>query len=316
MVTFGYSLSSEELGGRDLVRFAAMAEEAGFTHAWISDHYHPWVSAQGQSPFVWCVLGGIAQATQLRIGTGVTCPTIRIHPAIIAQAAATAAEMLEGRFFLGVGTGENLNEHVLGDPWPHPELRLEMLEEAVEIIRALWTGENITRRGRHYQLEDARLYTLPPTPPPIMISAFGPKAVALAARIGDGYVGVAPDAELVEAFRRQAGEDKPRLGGLKVCWGPNEDEAAKLAYRLWPNMGLPGQLAQELRTVAQFEQAVGLVTMEHVPGPIPVGPDPQRHIDYLRTYIDAGYDEIYIHQIGPDQQGFLRFYTEEVLPLV
>jgi G6PDH family F420-dependent oxidoreductase len=317
MVEFGYSLSSEEHGPRDLVRFAGMAEEAGFTTAWVSDHYHPWVHEQGQSPFVWCVLGGIAQVTErMRVGTGVTCPTIRTHPAIIAQAAATAAEMLEGRFFFGVGSGENLNEHVLGDPWPEPDVRLEMLEEAVAIIRKLWAGDNVSYRGRYYRVEDARLYTLPAALPPIMVSAFGPKAVTVAARIGDGYVGTSPDPELVQEFRRQGGQGKPCLGGLKVCWGPDEHEAAKLTHRLWPNMGLPGQLSQELRTVAHFEQAVELVTMEHVPGPVPVGPDPERHVASLRQYLDAGYDQLYIHQIGPNQEGFLRFYSNEVLPQI
>src|SRR6186997_734236 len=154
MTEIGYFLSSEEHGPRDLVRFAKMAEYAGLRAAWISDHYHPWVDRQGQSPFVWSVIGGIAQTTQqLRLGTGVTCPTMRIHPAIIAQAAATAAAMMPGRFFLGVGTGENLNEHILGDHWPPHDLRLAMLEEAVDVIRLLWQGGTQTHRGCHYVVE-------------------------------------------------------------------------------------------------------------------------------------------------------------------
>lgn len=315
MVRFGYALSCEEHGPSELVRFAAMAEQAGFTDAWISDHYHPWISEQGNSPFVWSVLGGIAEACpRLRVGTAVTCPTIRIHPAIVAQAAATAAVMLAGRFFVGVGTGEALNEHVLGDPWPEIDVRLEMLEEAVEVMRKLWTGEAVSHRGRYYRVEDARLFTVPPDPPPVYVSAFGPKAVEVAARIGDGYVGTSPSTDLVGRYSSQAG-DMPRLGGPKVCWAEDEAEAARLVHRLWPNTGLPGQLAQDLRKVAHFEQAVELVTEQHVPGDtIPVGPDPGRHVQSLQQYIDAGYTEIYVHQIGPDQQGFLRFYRDEVLP--
>ena len=168
----GYALSSEEHAPADLVRYARLAEERGFTYALISDHFHPWTDRQGQSPFVWSVIGAIAEATErLRLGTGVTCPTIRIHPAIIAQAAATAAALMPGRFFLGVGTGENLNEHILGDRWPEGRVRLEMLEEAIEVIRLLWQGGYQSHHGTHYTVEQARLYTLPDEPPPIMVAA-------------------------------------------------------------------------------------------------------------------------------------------------
>src|ERR687883_157173 len=192
MVELGYALSSEEHTPNDLVRYARRAEEVGFAFALISDHYHPWLDQQGQSPFVWSVVGAIAHATQrLRLGTGVTCPTMRIHPAIVAQAAATAAAMMPGRFFLGVGTGENLNEHILGDRWPEADVRREMLEEAVEVIRLLWQGGQRSHHGRHYTVENARVYTLPETPPPIIVAASGPKAAELAGRIGDGFWGVA-----------------------------------------------------------------------------------------------------------------------------
>src|ERR671910_2280012 len=187
MTEFGYALSSEEHGPTVLVEYAERAEEAGFEFAMISDHFHPWTDAQGQSPFVWSMIGAIAQVCDLPVTTAVTCPTVRTHPAIVAQAAATVAVLLgEGRFTLGVGTGEALNEHVLGDRWPHTELRLEMLEEAVEVIRALWTGEVVSREGRHYTVDTARIYTLPDQPPPIFMSAFGPKALDVACRIADG----------------------------------------------------------------------------------------------------------------------------------
>jgi G6PDH family F420-dependent oxidoreductase len=316
MIDVGYVLSSEDHGPRDLVRQAALAEEHGFTRAWISDHYHPWVDAQGHSPFVWSVLGGIAAATErLELGTGVTCPTVRIHPAILAQATATTSLLFEGRFWFGVGSGEALNEHILGDKWPEAPVRLAMLEEAVEVIRALWTGEEVSHRGPHYTVENARLYDAPTAPIPVYVSAFGPKAIELAARIGDGYVGTSPDPELVGAFARQA-PGKPKVAGAKCCWHPDAAEARRLAHRLWPNMGLPGELAQELPTPRHFEQAAQLVTEEMVAGPIPTGPDPRPYADAVRQFADARYDVVYVHDIGEDQAGFLRFWRDEVRPLL
>ena len=316
MVEIGYVMSSEDHGPRDLVRQAALAEEHGFTRAWISDHFHPWVDAQGHSPFVWAVLGGVAAATRrLEVGTGVTCPTVRIHPAVVAQAAATTSLLFDGRFWLGVGSGEALNEHVLGDKWPEAPVRLEMLEEAVEVMRALWTGEEVSHRGRHYTVENARLYDPPSGDIPVYVSAFGPKAIELAARIGDGYVGTAPDADLVGDFAAQA-PGKPKLAGAKCCWHPDDAEARRLVHRLWPNMGLPGELAQELPTPRHFEQAAQLVTEEMVAGPIPTGPDPRPYVDFVRAYADAGYDTVYFHNVGEDQEGFLRFWVNEVRPLL
>ena len=314
MVEIGYALSSEDHGPRDLVRFAAAAEDAGFTRAWISDHYHPWTSQQGSSPFVWSVLGGIASTTRLRVGTSVTCPTMRIHPAIIAQAAATAAAMFEGRFFLGVGSGENLNEHILGDRWPAAGVRLEMLEEAVEVLRLLWQGGQQEHYGKHYTVENAQLFTLPDEPPPVYVSAFGPKAMALAARIGDGYIGTTPDADLVGQFAREAGPDKPKLAGGKCCWHADEATARKMVHELWPNTGLPGELSQELPTPAHFEQAASIVTEDMVADSIPTGPDPEQYVASIQQYADAGYDEVYLHNIGEDQEGFLRFFRTEVIP--
>ncbi|HWH32329.1 MAG TPA: TIGR03557 family F420-dependent LLM class oxidoreductase [Egibacteraceae bacterium] len=315
MVEVGYTLSSEDHGPRDLVRFAGLAEEHGFTRAWISDHFHPWVDAQGHSPFVWAVLGGVAATTGLEVGTGVTCPTVRIHPAVVAQAVATTSLLFDGRFWFGVGSGEALNEHILGGRWPEAEVRLEMLEEAVQVMRRLWTGEVVSHHGRHYTVENARLYDAPERRVPVYVSAFGPKAMELAGRIGDGYVGTSPDAELVRRFARQA-PGKPKVAGAKCCWHADEAEARRLAHRLWPNMGLPGELAQELPTPQHFMQAARLVTEEMVAGPIPTGPDPRPYVDLVRAYADAGYDVVYLHNIGEDQEGFLRFWTGEVRPLL
>ena len=216
MTTFGYWLSSEEHPPLDLVRNARRAEEAGFEFAMISDHYHPWIDAQGHSPFVWSVIGGIAAATErLRVGTGVTCPLIRIHPAIVAQAAATCAALLPGRFFLGVGTGENLNEHVTGARWPAPDERIEMLEEAIDVIRLLWDGDEETHRGEHYTVDHARLYTLPEEPIPIVVAAGQPNAAELAGSRGDGLITTSPDEEIVSAYR-EGGGDGPRYGQVRL----------------------------------------------------------------------------------------------------
>ncbi|HZY57645.1 MAG TPA: LLM class F420-dependent oxidoreductase [Rubrobacteraceae bacterium] len=314
MTKIGYFLSCEEFGPLDLLDQARMAEEAGFEALWIADHYHPWNEEQGQSPFVWSVIGGLSQVTSLPVTTGVTCPTIRIHPAIIAQAAATSAVMLEDRFALGVGSGENLNEHILGDRWPPTDVRLEMLEEAIEVMRLLWEGGFKDHHGKHYTVENARIYTLPEKPPKVLVSGFGPKAIRLAGRVGDGYCGVSPDAELVSLFRSSGGGDKPAQAGMKVCWGEDEAEACKTAHRLWANDLLPGELGQELPVPAHYEQAVSLVTEEMVAEDFPCGPDPERHLEAIREYIDAGYDEVYVLQIGPEQEGFFRFYEKEILP--
>jgi G6PDH family F420-dependent oxidoreductase len=310
----GYALSSEEHTPNALVHHARLAEQAGFTFALISDHFHPWVDAQGHSPFVWSVLGAIAHATErLELGTGVTCPTTRIHPAIIAHAAATVAAMMPGRFFLGVGTGENLNEHVLGHRWPPHDLRVEMLEEAVHVIRQLWQGGSQSHHGKHYTVENARLYTLPEELPRIVVAASGPQAAEAAGRFGDGLCSTAPKAEIIKAFTGAGGKG-PRYGQMTVCWAASEAEAQRTALKIWPNAALGGELSQELPTPAHFEQATGKATEEQIAEEVICGPDPQRHITSIRTYIDAGFDHVYIHQIGPDQAGFINFYEREILP--
>jgi G6PDH family F420-dependent oxidoreductase len=311
----GYFLSCEEFVPSDLVAQARAAEEAGFHGLWISDHFHPWNDEQGNSPFVWSVIGALAQVTsKMPVTTAVTCPTIRIHPAVIAQATATSAAMLPGRFNFGVGSGEALNEQVLGDDWPEANVRLDMLEEAIEVIRRLWTGEVINHRGEHYRVRHARIYTRPPEPPPILVSGFGPKAVDLAARIGDGYCITGPDTELISRFRENGGEGKPVHAGTKVCYGPDEAEARRTAYRLWPNEGLPGELAQILPTPEHFEQASTLVTEEMVGESVPCGPDLDRHIETIQEHADAGVDELYIQQIGGGQDEFFAAYARDVLP--
>jgi G6PDH family F420-dependent oxidoreductase len=313
MASFGYFLSSEELGPKDEVRWAQRAEEAGFDRVWISDHYHPWNDAQGQSPFVWAVIGGIAATTGLHVTTAVTCPTIRTHPAVIAQAAATCSLLLDGRFALGVGSGEFLNEHILGDHWPPTDLRLEMLGEAIQVMRALWTGDWVTHYGEHYVVEDARIYSCPPEPVPVYISGFGPKSIALAAEIGDGYVNTAPEGEMIQQYRDKGGKG-PTQAGVKVCWAEDEQAAVKTAHRLWANSGVPGEASQELRMPQHFEQVSQLVTEDMTKESVACGPDPERHMAAITPYLEAGYDEVFVSQMGEEQEGFFRFWETELQP--
>jgi coenzyme F420-dependent glucose-6-phosphate dehydrogenase len=311
---YGYALSSEEHPPSDLVRNAKAAEDAGFTFALVSDHYHPWVDAQGHSPFVWSTIGAVAQATdRLVLGTGVTCPMIRIHPAIIAHAAATSAALMPGRFFLGVGSGENLNEHVLGDKWPAADERLEMFEEAIEVIRLLWEGGFQSFRGDFYDVEQARIYTLPDEPPPLAIAASKPLAAELAGRLGDAFIGVAPDAEVVDKFDEAGGSGKPKYGQITACWAESEEAGRKTIAEVWPNAGLKGDLSQELATPVLFEQACELVREEDLES-LPAGPDPEPYIEAAREYEQAGFTHIYFHQIGRDQEGFFRFWRERLQP--
>jgi G6PDH family F420-dependent oxidoreductase len=312
-VRLGYFLSCEEFGPDELVRQAEKAQAAGFESLWISDHFHPWNDAQGNSPFVWAVIGAVSRATDLPVMTAVTCPTIRIHPVLVAQAAATAGVLVKGGFRLGVGSGEALNEHVTGSRWPATDVRLEMLEEAVEVIRELFTGETVTRRGTHYTVDDARLYTLPEQPVPISVSGFGPKAIELAARIGDGFVTVAPNADQVKQYR-DAGGRGPADAGTKFCWAPTEEQGVKTAHRLWSNEGLPGELAQVLPSPKHFEQATQLVTEEMTASSTPCGPDVGPYLDTLQQFADAGVDSLHVQQIGPDQDEFFRFWTEQLRP--
>lgn len=311
-IEVGYALSSEEHAPRDLVRNAARAEELGFSFVSISDHFHPWVERQGHSPFVWSVLGGIAHATErIRVGTGVTCPIIRTHPGIIAQAAATTAAMMPGRFFLGLGSGEALNEHIFGDRWPPADVRIAMLDEAIEVIRLLWQGGNHDHHGRYYILENARLFTLPDELPPIVVAGGGTKAAELAARAGDGYWNTGPDGDLIDTYR-SAGGAGPRYGQVTICWGEDEAAARKVALEQWPNTAVPGQLTQDLPTPFHFEQATKLVREQDIAGSLPCGPDPVPVIEKVRAFAEAGFSHIYFHQIGPDQDGFFLFYEREL----
>jgi len=314
MVQLGYTLSSEEFGPQALADHARRAEDAGFAFASISDHFHPWLDSQGHSPFVWATLGAISQTTsELLIGTGVTCPIIRTHPAIIAQAAATVADLLPGRFYLGVGTGEALNEHITGQQWPPLSIRQDMLAEAVDLIRTLWGGTYVTEHGRFFKVENARIYTVPDTLPPIHVAASGTDSAVLAARIGDGLISTSPDAGVVDAFTTNGGSS-PIIGQLTVCWGSDAEKQAEVARTYWANSAIPGQLGQELAIPQYFEQAAGLVTADKIAESIVCGPDTEAFHQRIQEYTDAGFTHVYLHQVGPDQDGFIDFARTHLLP--
>lgn len=311
----GYWLSSEEHPARRLVDLAVEAEASGFATAMISDHFHPWVGAQGESPFVWGVLGAIARATErLEVGTGVTAPIQRIHPTIVAQAAATATALMPGRFFLGLGSGERLNEHITGAHWPPAGVRRSMLEEAVGIIRALLAGGNVNHRGEHFTVEHAQLFSIPDEPPPLFVAASGKRSAALAGRVADGLIGVEPSPEVVDAFEANGGAGKHRVGQVHVCVDDDEAAARRTAHRVWPNGALTGTVLAELPRPAEFEQLADLVTEDQVAANVICGTDVDRHLEAIAAFAAAGFDRVYVHQIGGDQTRFFRFYRDEIVP--
>lgn len=315
MAGYGLTLSSEEHPAKHLVAVAAAAEEAGFDFVSISDHFHPWISEQGHSPFVWSTLGAIAQATQdIAVGVGVSCPILRIHPAISAHAAATTSQLLGDRFTWGVGTGEALNEHVMGDRWPPADTRLEMLEEAIELIHRLWEGESVTHRGRYFTVEDARIFDAPDPVPPIVVSAFGEQSARLAARLGDGLWTTGLRSDVIETYR-SAGGKGPVWSQLSLCWDEDREKALDRAHRIWPNTALPGQLAQDLPTVKHFEQATALITRTDIENSgLPLGPEPGPILESMSAAVEAGIHHIYLHQIGDPLQGFIEFWSAELRP--
>ncbi|MFA5505067.1 MAG: TIGR03557 family F420-dependent LLM class oxidoreductase [Vulcanimicrobiota bacterium] len=315
MIRPGYSLICEEHPPERLLENARKAEEAGFLTISVSDHFHPWISQQGESPFVWNILGALSQVTsQVEIGTAVTCPIMRYHPAVVAQAAATSARMLEGRFHFGVGSGEALNESIVGQHWPETEVRLEMLAEAVEVIRKLWTGRKVSHRGKHYRVENATLFTLPESLPKIVVAASGKKAARLAGQIGDGFWGLAPDRELLQTFETAGGQGKPKYGQFHVCVAKTEEEARRLVHKQWPNGGLAGEINFVLPTPAHFEQACEMVTEEMATENIVCSARAEDHVKMIKKYADAGYTHVNVHQIGHHHQRFFELYQKEVLP--
>jgi coenzyme F420-dependent glucose-6-phosphate dehydrogenase len=316
MVQIGYTLSSEEFRPMELVEQAVKAEELGFAFSSISDHFHPWMDSQGHSPFAWSVLGGIAaRTTRIPIMTGVTALSWRYHPAILAQAVATIADMMPGRFNFGVGTGEALNEHIVGATWPPVNIRQEMMVESLEIMRSLWEGGYTTVQGQYFEVHNAKLYTLPQQLPPVIIAASGPESAEIAAEFGDALCSTSPDKEVVDAFNAAGGSDKPKYGQITVQYSEDEEKSAETALEYWGYTVLGGQASQELALPKHYQEAIeGLATPEIIKKSVVCGPDPQNYHEKVKEYVDAGFTHVYFHQVGPDQDSFFEFAKTDILP--
>jgi G6PDH family F420-dependent oxidoreductase len=313
MVAIGYTMMCEQRSPKDLVADVVRAEAAGFDFAVISDHYHPWVEAQGHSGYAWSILGAAAQATE-RIGlmTYVTTPIIRYHPAVVAQKAATVAILSDGRFRLGLGAGEQLNEHVVGRGFPTVDLRHEMLAEAVEIIRKLWAGGYVTHRGKHYNVESAKLFDRPETPPAIGIAASGEASCDLAGRMADMLIGTDPKPEIVKMFGKAGGAGKPVVGQPAICWGKDEAACRNLAHEQFAWSVGEWKVKSELPNTFNFESFSKVVSEEEVAQMVPCGPNLDRIVQSVKQFADAGYTELALVQIGPEQTAFCDYFAREL----
>jgi coenzyme F420-dependent glucose-6-phosphate dehydrogenase len=319
----GYAASMEQFSPRELLTLCRQAEEQGFTTVMASDHFHPWVPSQGQSGFVWSFMGALGATTNLRFGPGVTPPGYRYHPAIIAQAAATLEEMFPGRFYLGLGAGEALNEHIIGQYWPEAPVRLERLMESIEIIEQLFSGKKVKHRGTHFTIESAKLYTLPPSPPPIYVATSGPIMAYRTGKFTDGIILVGAADEklrmLVQKFdqgARDAGKDPatmPKMIQVKVSYAPTLEAATEAAVRDWPNGGMAFPKA-DIRDPEDFEAMAKLVRPENFKHRVLITPDPDEHVAYLQHLLDLGFDEVYVHNVGREQEPFIKLYGEQVIP--
>jgi coenzyme F420-dependent glucose-6-phosphate dehydrogenase len=319
----GYAASFEQFHPTDLLNYSKQAEKAGFGAVMASDHFHPWVPSQGHSAFVWSWMGALGAQTNLRFGTGVTPPGYRYHPAVIAQAAATLEAMFPGRFYLGLGAGEALNEHIVGDYWPEAPVRLERLMEAIEIIQALFTGKVIKHRGVHFNVESAKIYTLPDAPPPIYVATSGPIMAQRTGKFTDGMITVGAADEkikgLLERYEkgaREAGKDPatmPRILQVKVSFADSEEQAVEYAMKEWPNGGMNFPKA-DIRNPEDFEAMSKLVRPENYKNRVLLTPELSEHVAHIQHFIDLGFNEIYIHNVARNQEAFIEAYGKHVVP--
>jgi G6PDH family F420-dependent oxidoreductase len=316
MTKYGYTLMTEQAGPVQLVRDAQAAEQAGFDFEVMSDHFSPWLDSQGHAPNAWTTLGAVAQATsRVELMTYVTCPIMRYHPAVVAQQAATAGLLSEGRFLLGLGAGENLNEHVVGRGWPSANVRHEMFEEAVQIIRELFTGEYVNFAGKHFRVDSAKLWDVADEPPPLGLAISGAQSATLAAEFADAMIAVEPDADLVQQFDEKGGKGKRRIGQVPICWDPSKDAAIERAHDQFRWFGSGWKVNAELPGTAAFAGASQFVRPEDVADSIPCGPDVAAHVDAVREFEKAGFTDIAVIQIGNESQpGFLEWAEQELLP--
>jgi coenzyme F420-dependent glucose-6-phosphate dehydrogenase len=319
----GYAAMFEQFHPTELLRYCEIAEANGFPSVMASDHFHPWTPQQGQSAFVWAWLGALGERTTQRFGTGVTPPGYRYHPAVVAQAAATLEAMYPGRFWLGLGAGEALNEHIIGEYWPEPPARLERLMESIEVIRKLFSGKTVKFSGKHIKMESARLYTMPETPPPIYVATSGPIMSERTGRLCDGIitVGAADDKirMLMSRFEKGArdeGKDPaamPRIVQLHVSWDESRERAEENALAEWPNGGMPFPKG-DIRNPEDFEAMAKFVRIENFRNRVLISPDLEEHRAHIQHYIDLGFDEVYVHNVGRNQEAFLEAYGREVVP--
>lgn len=308
----GYKLIAEAYSPQEMVRQAVRAEEVGFDFVEISDHFHPWFDSQNHSGFAWSMLAAAAARTErIELATGVTCPFIRYHPAIIAQAAATTALLSDGRFTLGVGSGEQLSEHVVGRGWPAVGVRHEMFRESLEIIRLLWSGGYHSYEGKHLTLEDARVFDLPETPPRIAVAIGGPSSARVAAELGDGIFATDPDPELTNAYA-EAGGTGPRYGEVPLSWAPDESDAISSAHEKFRFGLMDWKVLAELPNPVNFEAATSFVTEEDMAGTFGCGPDAEQHLAVAQQFVDAGFDHLALINAGPDPDGFFDFFASEL----
>ncbi|MGK5628153.1 LLM class F420-dependent oxidoreductase [Streptomyces sp. URMC 123] len=316
MVQIGYTMLTEQAGPRELVEHVVAAERVGFDFSVTSDHYSPWLASQGHSPYAWSVLGAAAQATsRIPLMTYVTCPTFRYHPAVVAQKAATVQLLSEGRFRLGLGSGENLNEHIIGGGWPSADVRQEMFEEAVSIIRALFEGGYVNHHGPHYDVDSAKLWDLPDEPPPIGIAVSGEQSCEIAGRLADLVIATEPRPELVQSFERHGGAGKPRVGQVPVCYDPDRDAAVRRAHEQFRWFGGGWKVNAELPGPTSFAAATQFVRPEDVAEAIPCGDDVSRYVESVREFIKAGFTEVALVQIGGESQhAFLEWAGSTLLP--
>ncbi len=321
MTRFGYTLMTEQSGPRELVKYAVAAETAGFDFEVSSDHYSPWLTEQGHAPYAWTTLGAVAHATErVDLMTYVTCPTLRYHPAVVAQKAATLQILAEGRFTLGLGSGENLNEHVVGAGWPAIGQRQEMLVEAVEIIRALHTGELVDYRGSHFDVESARIWDLPEQGVDIGVAVAGERGMEALAPLADHLVAVEPRADLIEGWNAVDGAPKIGSGGARavgqipICWGPDEEAATKLAHEQFRWFAGGWKVNADLPTPAGFSGATQFVRPEDVAESIPCGPDLDKIVESVSAFWEAGFTDIALVQVGDALQE--QFLTDAAVPLL
>ncbi len=314
MTRFGFTLMTEQSGPASLVKQAHQAEDAGFDFEVMSDHYFPWLSAQGHAPYAWSVLGAVAQVTErVDLMTFVTCPILRYHPAVVAQKAATLGVLSDGRFTLGLGAGENLNEHVVGQGWPSVDVRQDMLVEAIEIIRRLFSGEIISHGGDHYRVDSARLWDLPDRPVDIGVAVSGDTSIDRFAPLADHLVAVEPDAELISSWNDVSGAPAIGAGGARavgqipICWDPDRDAAVARAHDQFRWFAGGWAVNADLPTTRGFAGATQFVRPEDVADNIPCGPDLDQIVEAVSAFWEAGFTDIALVQVGDDSMdGFFE----------